>query len=145
MTRYWIIVASKDHVMRGVTLGIAQAGHGKRSGLARMRKGDGIVYYSPKEEFSGDKPLRAFTALGIIEDEAIYQVEESPDFKLFRRKVQYLSTKETAVQPLIDDLTVIRKKKSWGYMFRFGLFEIPEHDFSLIAGKMGVHTEGPVP
>ena len=47
-SKYWIIVASKDHVMRGVTLGFAQAGHGKRSGLARMHKGDMVVYYSPK-------------------------------------------------------------------------------------------------
>jgi len=45
---YWIIVASKDPGMRGVTLGIAQAGNGKHSGLARMHKGDMIVYYSPK-------------------------------------------------------------------------------------------------
>jgi len=53
--KYWILVASKDHVMRGVTLGFAQAGHGKRSGLARMHKGDMIVYYSPKAQFEGMK------------------------------------------------------------------------------------------
>jgi hypothetical protein len=28
-TKYWIIVASKDHVQRGIKEGIAQACHGK--------------------------------------------------------------------------------------------------------------------
>lgn len=29
--KYWIIVASKDHVKKGITEGIAQACHGKSS------------------------------------------------------------------------------------------------------------------
>jgi hypothetical protein len=41
-TKYWIIVASKDHVKTGQAEGIAQACHGKASPLKRMRKGDFI-------------------------------------------------------------------------------------------------------
>jgi len=138
MTKYWIIVASKNHVMRGVSLGIAQASHGKRSGLSRMHAGDGIVYYSAKTRYEGGEPLKAFTALGFIADEEIYQVEESPDFKPFRRKVNYAATRDVAAPPLINDLSFIRNKKAWGYVMRFGLIEIPEKDFRLIAQKMGV-------
>jgi hypothetical protein len=138
MARYWIIVASKNHVMHGVSLGIAQAGHGKRSGLARMHKGDGIVYYSPKVECEGSEPLRSFTALGFVEDEEIYQIEESADFKPFRRRVRYVETHDVKTEPLIKDLRFIRNKKAWGYVMRFGLIEIPEVDFRFIAEKMGV-------
>jgi len=30
--RFWLGVVSRDHVLRGVALGIAQIGHGRRSG-----------------------------------------------------------------------------------------------------------------
>jgi predicted RNA-binding protein len=137
-SKYWIIVASKDHVMRGVTRGIAQAGHGKRSGLARMHKGDMIIYYSPKVQFEGNELLHAFTAIGEIADEEPFQVEESLDFKPFGRKVRYTKSGEVRIRPLIQDLTFIGNKKSWGYAFRFGLLEIPKEDFDRIAEKFPV-------
>ena len=139
--KYWIVVASKDHVMWGVTRGIAQAGHGKRSGLARMHKGDMIIYYSPKVQFEGNEILHAFTAIGEIADEELFQVEESPDFKPFRRKVRYTKTGEVRIRPLIQDLTFIGNKKSWGYAFRFGLLEIPQEDFDRIAEKFPVFVK----
>ena len=141
MAKYWIVVASKNHVLRGVSLGIAQAGHGKRSGLARMHAGDGIVYYSPQESYEGHEPIRSFTALGFIEDEVIYQVDESPDFKPFRRRARYVATQDVKAEPLVPDLKFIRNKKAWGYVMRFGLIEIPRDDFELIARKMGVPQE----
>jgi hypothetical protein len=129
---FWIMVASKEHVMGGVKGGFAQAGHGKRSGLARMHTGDSIVYYSPKMVLGGDEPLHAFTALGTIADEEITQVEMTPDFKPFRRNVKYLYTGDVKIEPLIGDLRFIRNKKSWGYAFRFGLLEIEKEDFQRI-------------
>ena len=131
--KYWIGVASKNHVLYGVSRGIAQTGHGKRSGIARMHKGDGIIYYSPKVEFEGNDPLHAFTAIGEIEDDEIFQVEESPDFKPFRRRAYYRKTGEVRIEPLLQDLSFIRNKKSWGSAFRFGLLEIPKPDFDRIA------------
>jgi predicted RNA-binding protein len=135
MKKYWIIVASEDHVMRGVSLGIAQAGHGKRSGLARMHKGDMMVYYSPKAGFDGSEALHAFTAIGEIADDDIFQVEETQDFKPFRRKIRYLKTGRVRIEPLVQDLTFIRNKKSWGYAFRYGLLQIQEDDFDRILEK----------
>ena len=135
MVRYWIAVASKEHVMMGVSGGFAQTGHGKRSGLARMHKGDKIIYYSPKVQFGGNEPLHAFTALGEIADEEIYQIEMEPDFKPFRRNVRYEKTGEVKIEPLIPDLEFIRNKKSWGSAFRFGLLEIQKDDYDRIASK----------
>ncbi|RZK52785.1 MAG: EVE domain-containing protein, partial [Pedobacter sp.] len=41
-----------------------------------------------------------------------------------------------SIIPLIDDLNFIQNKKSWGYPFRFGFFEINQHDFDLISTQM---------
>ncbi len=135
---YWILVASKEHVQLGIAGAFAQAGHGKRSGIARMHAGDRIIYYSPKVEFGGTEPLHAFTALGEVADDEIVQVEMSSDFKPFRRKVKYLKTGEVKIEPLINDLQFIRNKKSWGAAFRFGMLEIQQQDFERIGNAFDI-------
>lgn len=57
MTRYWIGVASREHVHRGVKGGFAQVCHGKPGPLERMAEGDWIIYYSPTVEFGGQRAL----------------------------------------------------------------------------------------
>jgi hypothetical protein len=133
--RYWVVVASQDHVMQGVSLGIAQSGHGKRTRLEKMHKGDGIVFYSPKAAFDSKEPLHAFTAIGVVADGEIFQVEESPDFKPFRRRVNYQRTGEVRIEPLINELDFVRDKRSWGFTFKFGLVEIERHDYEMILAK----------
>lgn len=44
--------------------------------------------------------------------------------------------REVPIRPLIDDLEFISNKRHWGAAFRFGLREIPETDFQLIAIRM---------
>jgi hypothetical protein len=135
--RFWILVASQEHVKLGVDGGFAQAGHGKRSGIARMHAGDRIIYYSPKVVYGGTEPLQAFTALGEVADDEIVQVEMSPDFKPFRRKVRYDHTGAVKIAPLINDLAFIKNKRSWGSAFRFGMLEIQERDFRRIEKEFG--------
>ena len=48
--KYWIGVASRNHVQRGVADGFAQLCHGKQNPLTRMTRGDWLVYYSPRSE-----------------------------------------------------------------------------------------------
>src|ERR1700733_3659348 len=85
--KYWIIVASKDHVKTGIAEGIAQVGHGKASPLKRMRKGDFIIYYSGKQIFDKPEKCQEFTAIGKIKDEEIYQFQMTVDFSPFRRNI----------------------------------------------------------
>ena len=136
MTKYFIGVVSREHVLYGVKEGIAQIGHGKKQGLARMKKGDWLIYYSPKVALDSSEKLQAFTALGQISDDTPYQVEMSPTFKPFRRKVIYEKYKEVSIVPLIEKLSFIKNKKSWGYVFRYGLVEIPKEDFDVIKNQM---------
>jgi predicted RNA-binding protein len=134
--KYWIIVASKDHLQRGLAGGFIQANHGKAAPLKRMRAGDWIIFYSPKLEYDRPEKLQCFTAIGRISDENIYQADMGDDFVPFRRDVKFLPAQDVSILPLIDQLTFIKDKTQWGATFRFGTVEIPESDFRLIAEKM---------
>ena len=142
-TRYWIIVASRDHANIGINGGFVQANHGKNAMLRRMRTGDWIVFYCPKETFKGKVPCRKFKGLGQVKDDRIYQADMAEDFHPFRRDVAFSSkTKEIPIEPLIPDLSFIKSKKSWGYFFKFGVIEIPWNDFMRIANKMDASLQG---
>lgn len=136
--KYWIAVASREHVLVGAKEGIAQACHGKQNPLKRMHANDWIIYYSPTEVFGQKKPCRKFTAIGQIKDKEPYQFNMSDDFIPWRRDVMFLKAKEIDIEPLINDLSFIKNKKQWGYIFRFGLFSIPLEDFQFIATNMGI-------
>jgi len=136
--RYWINTVSRSHVQRGVEGGFTQANHGKITGLKRLANGDRIVFYSPRTDYPDGDPLQRFTAIGSVVDDAPFQVEMSADFHPWRRRVKFDQCVETPIQPLIESLDFIRNKKSWGVVFRRGLFEIPEADFATIAAACGV-------
>ncbi len=139
---YWINVVSRDHVQRGVASGFTQANHGKASGLKRLKQGDWIVFYSPKTAYEGGEPLQAFTAIGQVADDELYQFAVTPDFIPWRRNVNFKPCQEALIKPLINDLSFITDKTHWGYKFRFGLFQIPEADFMLIQEAMQLATDG---
>lgn len=135
-TKYWIIVASKDHVKSALAQGIAQACHGKVSPLKRMCKGDFIVYYSGKQVLGRLQVCQEFTAIGKVMDEQIYQLRLSENFCPSRRNIEFLPNRDVSILPLISRLNFIHDKKNWGYPFRFGLLEIDRHDFELISSQM---------
>jgi hypothetical protein len=139
--RYWVIVVSKDHVQRGVENGFMQANHGKAASLRRMRKGDGVLFYSPKIKYGGNEPCKCFTALGTVRDDELYQADMGNGFEPWRRNLDFLPSEDVPIMALIEQLQFIKNKKSWGYAFRWGFFEIPRNDFLLIAGRM-LHNEG---
>ncbi len=134
--KYWIIVASKDHVKNGIIEGIAQACHGKSSPLKRMKKGDFVIYYSGKKTMGKAHKCQEFTALGKVLDDETYQVQVSQDFCPSRRNIEFMECKDISILSLIDKLDFIQNKKSWGYPFRFGFFEINQNDFDLISSQM---------
>ena len=133
---YWIIVASKDHLQRGLSGGFIQANHGKAAPLKRMHLNDWVIFYSPKLEYNKPAKYQCFTAIGRIADENIYQHDIGGGFVPFRRNVTFLPAQDVSILPLINDLTFIKDKTHWGAPFRFGTLQIPEQDFQLIASKM---------
>ncbi|MBP9478364.1 MAG: EVE domain-containing protein [Sebaldella sp.] len=139
--RFWIGVASKNHVLKGVDGGFSQLCHGKAAPLKRMSKGDWIVYYSSKEDISDKKPYQFFTAVGEIIDDEIYQFDMGNDFVPFRRNVKFHDCLETDIKPLVPKLSFIEDKKHWGYSFRYGFLEITRADFIIIWKAMKVKYE----
>lgn len=137
--KYWIVVASKNHISRGIEGGFIQAGHGKLAPLKRMKINDWVVCYSPKQTLEGDEKCQAFTAIGRLCDEEIYQVKMSDDFIPYRRNIKFSDCREVPILQLIPGLEFIVNKKSWGYPFRIGFFEIQQPDFNLISKAMLTH------
>ena len=137
MTRYWLGVVQREHVQRGVALGIAQVNHGSKAGLTRMSPGDGFAYYSPKTSYPDGDPLREFTAVGTVDDAEPWQAEEG-DFRPWRRRVSYADDVRAApIAPLLDVLELTRGNRNWGFVMRRGLVELSAADFRAIAEAMG--------
>ncbi len=136
MAKYFLICASKDHVVKGVEGGFAQAGHGRKDFMSKPSKGDWVVYYSSKDEFENGKPLQKFTAIGQVVDDEPYQPNTRADFKPFRRDVRYKDSQEVDIRPLLDDLGFIKNKKRWGFYLISGFREIPKNDFDVIKQAM---------
>ncbi len=135
--KFWVNTVSRDHVQAGVAGGFTQADHGKNTRLKRLKRGDLLIFYSPKTQFKGGEPLQAFTALGKIVDDEPYQVEMTPDFHPWRRRISFFEAEEAPIRPLLESLAFIPNKQKWGFPFRRGLFEIEEADFLRIAEAMG--------
>ncbi|WP_397376151.1 EVE domain-containing protein [Paenibacillus sp. sptzw28] len=135
-TRYWIGVVSASHVRLGVQGGFAQLCHGKAAPLRRMRPGDWLIYYSPRTDMAKGNPLQAFTAIGLVIDDKVYEYRMSDSFVPFRRNIRYTLCIEAEIAPLLEQLTFTHGKRNWGYLFRTGHFEISREDFFVIADAM---------
>jgi len=136
MRNYWIGVVSRSHVLIGVNGGFVQLNHGKKAPVQRLKAGDMLAMYSPRESYPDGAILQAFTAIGTIESGDVYQVEMSSEFKPYRVDVTFASCRDAPIKPLIERLSFIRSKTHWGAAFRFGFIKVPEADFALIADAM---------
>jgi len=134
--KFWIGVASRDHVLNGIDGGYCQLCHGKAQPLQRMNPGDWILYYSSTEKLGGTEPCQKFTAIGEVTGDCVYEIEMAPGYMPHRRDVLFLSARSVDIRPLIPQLSFIRDKTHWGSVFRFGFLEIPRVDFVLVATKM---------
>ena len=132
----WLGVVSRAHVELGVQGGFAQLCHGKAQPLRRMRRGDWLVYYSPTVEIGG-APLRAFTAIGQVEDDEVFAYDMGGGFVPFRRRVGYAAAQAVALDGLKDRLELCARA-SWGIALRRGHLELAMTDLATIAAAMGV-------
>jgi hypothetical protein len=131
--KYWIGIASADHVRRGVREGFMQVCHGKGGPLRRTAPGDFIAYYSPGRAMGVKDGLQAFTACGRIGDGDAYQVDMGGGFVAFRRSVEWIASGEARIQPMLPLLSFTAGRANWGQPFRYGLFAVIREDFELIA------------
>ncbi|MFD3405623.1 EVE domain-containing protein [Kribbella sp. NPDC058693] len=140
LQRAWLGVVSADHTQRAVEGGFIQLNHGKRYGVARLRQGDGFVIYSPTEHYREKRPLRAFTALGVVADEAPYQAEpmsmgERGIVQPWRRRIEFLPVHRADVHEVELELT---RRPNWGYQLRRGLVPLEPEDFEALREAMSI-------
>ncbi|WP_308505063.1 EVE domain-containing protein [uncultured Actinomyces sp.] len=131
--RYWLGIASKDHVALGVAGGFCQLCHGKKAPLRRMERGDYILYYSPKQEFRSRRPCQAITACGVVIGDEVYQYEMFPGFVPYRRDIEW----QTQVREV--PLDVLRTLPGWSEVapkLRFGHVELSPELFQAIQEYM---------
>jgi hypothetical protein len=131
----WLGVVSAEHVAHGVSLGIAQINHGQRSGLARMRPGDWLIYYSPRRSLSDNQPVKAFTAIGQLPDTEIWQADEG-SFKPWRRRVSYVRQARPVPIETLRDRLDLTATATWGHQLRRGLIPLSDGDVALICRAM---------
>jgi hypothetical protein len=129
----------------------------------RMKKGDGVVFYSAREKYV-PKPLstcgpvgksinddtckpgtkvaagqlcQRFTAIGTVRDDNVYQVQVTKSWSPWRRDVEYVQdVKEVGIKLLVEELEFIKDKKNWGMSLRFGFLKIGEADWGVIQEAM---------
>lgn len=141
MTRFWIGVASRDHVKVGEAGGFCQLGHGKEASVRRLSPGDGITYYAPRTGMKTGDPVKGFVAVGQIQPGGVYRAEQSAYFHPYRRDVAYFGGQDAPIGPLLDHLSFGAGGANWGLLMRRGLFEITAQDFGVIATSMGVSQD----
>jgi predicted RNA-binding protein len=136
VARYFLICASKDHVLKGVAGGFAQAGHGRKDFISKPAKGDWTIFYSSKDLFENGQPLQKFTAIGQVIDEEPYQPDTNTNFRPYRRNVTFSNSHEADIRPLIQNLIFIKNKEKWGFYLISGFREISKDDFMIIESAM---------
>ena len=137
----WIAVASADHARRGRDhrpLGFMQVSHGKPGPIRRVQPNDRVAYYAPTLVLGGKDKCQSFVSIGIVGPGDAYASDMGGGFVPWRRDVAYLPAREALIAPLLDQFDFIEERQRWGYKFRFGLFEVNDHDMLLIAKAMGV-------
>jgi hypothetical protein len=137
----WVAVASAEHVAIGRAQGVMQVGHGKRAPLRRLHSGERIPFYSPVRAFGTNDAARAFTAIGTVRDERVYQGVMRGGFEPFRRDVDWLEALGAPIRPLLEALSFTTGKSNWGYALRFGQLKVTDDDMALIATAMHTRFE----
>ncbi|MEU8227560.1 hypothetical protein [Kribbella sp. NPDC048915] len=138
--RAWVAVVSAEHTERAVAGGFVQLNHGKRYGVARLQRGDGFAIYSPTERYLGKQPLRMFTALGFVADDAPHQAEPMSMgargiVRPWRRRIAFLDVRRVSVQDVDLELT---RAPNWGYQLRRGLVPLEPNDFEKLQSVMSI-------
>jgi hypothetical protein len=139
-TGYWINTISLEHVRIGVDGGFTQADHGRATRLRALRRGDRLAFYSPRTAMRSGAPLQQFTAIGTVVDDEPYQASMRPDFRPWRRRVEFEDVEPAAVRPLLGRLSFVTDERRWGLPFRRGLFPVSAEDFDVIAAACRVRA-----
>jgi hypothetical protein len=95
-----------------------------------------VAYYAPTLTMGARLPYQSFVSIGVVQAAEPYPFDMGGGFVPHRRDVAYVDAHEAAILPLLDHFEFVENRQRWGYKFRFGLFNISDHDMRLIAHVM---------
>ena len=129
--KHWIAVVSRDHAQIAARSGFLQVNHGKAAPLRRTSTGDEVFIYCPRSGMRAGEVLKRVEFRCVIENDTVYQGEQAPGFKPFRKDVRF----DTGFQGIsIGDVQgmELTANPHWGMLARRGFFEISPHDAALL-------------
>jgi predicted RNA-binding protein len=110
----------------------------KKGRLKSFQVGDLITFYVPRDSLASSRKIRKF--IGVAEVKGVGYESDTPIWKngLFPQRIQMepLSEGSCDIGPLIERLTFIKNKKSWGGTFLSGILRVPLQDFKIIQESM---------
>jgi hypothetical protein len=107
-----------------------------------MRAGDWLVYYSPTRELGGQS-LKAFTAIGRVVDDEVFELDMGDGFVAFRRRVKYVRGAHEVPLHALQARLELCAGPHWGMALRRGHLPLSAADFTVIAQAMGPQAAAP--
>ncbi len=132
---HFIGVVHRKQVRIARDKGVVAFGHGKESLVRTLNPGDTVIYYAPREEPGGD-PVQCFVSMATVTGDAPFVVEFYMGSEGWVREARYDLWGAAPVRPMLEDLSFVKNKQSWGMTFRGGKFEIPAADHDLIVAAL---------
>jgi hypothetical protein len=146
--KYWVGVMSKDQVTEAIQKGYCEFCNGAKKPFKSVHPTSWFIYYSPGtkplkvvREQGSDKgeAIRAFTAIGQVLPGDIYSIDIGDDNIVYRRKARYVpNTTDAPFLQLMDGLSFVTNRHTWGVTFRSGLVQILKSDFLKICEAMNI-------
>ncbi|MEQ1977499.1 EVE domain-containing protein [Xenorhabdus sp. SGI240] len=133
--KHWIAVISRAHARLAADSGFLQVCHGKAGPLRKTRAGDEVFIYCPRSEMKSGEILKTVEYQCVFTHDDIYQVEQFPGFKPFRKDVIFDPSFQSVVLKDIDGLEFTANPQ-WGMLARRGFFEISTNDAARIRTAM---------
>ena len=103
--------------------GTAVQNHRQHLLIAKMKEGDWLIYYSPRDAYPDGKLLRSFTAIGKVKSGNIYPYQMAPNFIPYRLDIDYYPCHKIGFYDIKSQLEFVLETKHLGFLFRRGHFE----------------------
>lgn len=131
---FYLISASRDHVLSARKQSIVQANHGVKAPMERLRPGDGVAFYSARHQLKGKEPCQRFTAMATVADGHVFQERVTETFKPWRRVAVFEEGfKEIDINDVLGDLECLGKGKGkWGVYLRRGFIRMTRLDWEVL-------------
>ncbi len=138
---YFVGLADRFHVDMMRSDGVVVLGIRNDAGVRRVKPGDRVAYYSPKEAPDGP-PLRAFTGLAEVAGGGPFMwPKDEPE--IWARRADWLEhAVDVPIRVLLESLEFIRNPKNWGFYLRGSYREIGGGDHALISRAMMGGADG---